>query len=303
VPDDFDDRLRAAAFAYLTNKVAHTGGLVSREELASFEFEGVRRLIAPQQGIWAPRGMDSALSILTTFSASPEHRPYEDEEGPDGFLRYKWRGLDPLLSDNRHLRSAMEQAKPLVWLHGVAPGVYEPAFPVWLVGEERDQHQFVVALDETLRDQWSPDLMERSPFDPVRRYAHVVVRTRLHQRVFRGQVLVAYARQCALCRLRHQALLDAAHIKEDRDGGEPIVTNGVAMCAIHHRAFDADVLGLRPDYVVEINAEVLREHDGPTLQHALQGLHGQAITLPRRRRDHPNRILLEERYERFRAAG
>jgi putative restriction endonuclease len=246
--------------------------------------------------------MDSALSILTTFSASPEHRPYEDEEGPDGFLRYKWRGIDPQLSDNRHLRKR-HAANTSGFCCSIAPGAYEPAFPVWLVGEERDQHQFVVALDETLRDQWSPDLMERPPFDPVRRYAQVVVRTRLHQRVFRGQVLVAYARQCALCRLRRQALLDAAHIKEDRDGGEPIVTNGVAMCAIHHRAFDADVLGLRPDYVVEINAEVLTEHDGPILQHALQALHGQAITLPRRRRDHPNHSLLEERYERFRAAG
>ena len=94
----------------------------------------------------------------------------------------------------------MELGKPLVWLHGVAPGVYEPAFPVWLVREEPERHQFVVALDETMRDQWSADLARRSPFDPVRRYAETMVRTRLHQRVFRGQVLIAYGRQCALCR-------------------------------------------------------------------------------------------------------
>jgi putative restriction endonuclease len=303
VSNDLDDRLRAAAFAYLADKVAHTGGLVSRNELESFAFEGIRRLIAPQQGIWTPRGLDAALAIMTTFSASPDHRPYADEEGPDGYLRYKWRGTDPQMSDNRHLRRAMELSKPLVWLHGVAPGVYEPAFPVWLVREEPERHQFVVALDETMRDQWSADLADRSPFDPVRRYAETIVRTRLHQRVFRGQVLIAYGRQCALCRLRHQALLDAAHIKEDRDGGEPVVPNGVAMCAIHHRAFDADVLGLRPDFVVEIKPEVLQEHDGPTLQHALQGLHGELITLPKHRRDRPSTELLEERYERFRAAG
>ena len=303
MPADFDERLRAAAFAFLTDKVNHSGGLVSREELASFEFEGARRLIAPQQGIWSPRGLDAALSILTTFASRPDQRPYADEVGPEGYFRYKWRGTDPQMSDNRHLRRAMELSKPLVWLLGVAPGVYAAEFPVWLVAEEPDQHQFVVALDATMRDEWSPSLAERSPFDPVRRYALTVVRTRLHQRVFRGQVLIAYERQCALCRLRHEALLDAAHIKEDADGGSPVVPNGLAMCAIHHRAFDADVLGIRPDHVVEIRPEVLREHDGPTLEHALQGLHGELITLPRHRRDRPNSELLEERYERFRAAG
>jgi putative restriction endonuclease len=302
VDDDLDERLRAAAFAYLRQLIARSGGLVTREQLTVFEFEGVRRLIAPQQGIWTPKGLDAAVSILTTFSARAEDRPYADEEGPDGYLRYKWRGSDARASDNRHLRRAMELAKPVVWLHGVAPGIYEPAFPVWLVAEERARRQFVVALDETLRDQWSPDLVLRSAFDPVRRYAETTVRTRLHQRVFRGQVLIAYRRECALCRLRHLALLDAAHIKEDRDGGEPVVSNGIAMCAIHHRAFDADVLGLRPDHVVEIKPDVLVEHDGPTLQHALQELHGVKMSLPVHRRDRPNQELLEERYERFRAA-
>lgn len=301
---DLDERLRAAAFAYLRGLVDRSGGLVSRAELESFAFHGERvRLIAPQQGIWTPKGLGAALTIMTAFAARPDQRPYADEEGPDGYLRYKWRGTDPQLSDNRRLRRAMELSRPLVWLHGVAPGIYEPTFPVWLVAEEPEQQRFVVALDEIMRDEWTTGLGERSPFDPVRRYAETMVRTRLHQRVFRGQVLIAYERQCALCRLRHQALLDAAHIKEDRDGGQPVVPNGMAMCAIHHRAFDANVLGVRPDHVVEIRPEVLKEHDGPTLQHALQGLHGQPIALPKRRRDRPNPELLEERYERFRAAG
>ncbi len=76
------------------------------------------------------------------------------------------------------------------------------------------------------------------------------------------------------------------------------------MCAIHHRAFDAEVLGITPRYRVEVRADVLREHDGPTLQHALQGLHGELILLPRRRMEWPRPDLLEERFERFmRRAG
>ena len=98
-------------------------------------------------------------------------------------------------------------------------------------------------------------------------------------------------------------LLDAAHIKEDSEGGEPVVPNGVAMCAIHHRSFDKDVLTVRPDYLIEVRRDVREERDGPTLLHALQGLHGEKLVLPRPRAAWPDPVLLEERYKRFRAAG
>jgi predicted restriction endonuclease len=60
-----------------------------------------------------------------------------------------------------------------------------------------------------------------------RQYAQATVRRRLHQPVFRERVLLAYSLQCALCGLRHPELLDAAHIKEDSEGGQPVVPNGV----------------------------------------------------------------------------
>lgn len=301
---DFDERLRSAAFVYLAQLIERSGGPVRRRELEVFTFEGTPvRLLAPQQGIWTPRGLPAALSILTTYAPRPDLRPYRDDPGPDGYPRYKWRGTDPYHHDNVSLRRAMELGRPVIWFLGIAPGIYRPNFPVWLVGEELEHHQFVVALDEALRDGWHEGLVDLSPFDPTRRYAERIVLQRLHQRPFRDRVLLAYETRCALCRLRHRRLLDAAHIKEDADGGEPVVPNGVAMCAIHHRAFDAHVLGLRPDYIVEIRPDVLAEHDGPTLQHALQGLHGEVIGLPRRRAERPSRELLEERYERFRAAS
>jgi putative restriction endonuclease len=304
VAREVDDGLRAAAFAYLERLTEASGGPVRRGELESFTFEGKRvPLVAPQQGIWTPRGLPAALSILTTYAPRPDLRPYDDDPGPDDYPRYKWRGTDASHHDNRSLRRAMEFGLPLVWFIGIAPGIYRANFPVWLIAEEPEMHQFVVALDETMSNCWRPELADLSRFDPTRRYAERLVLQRLHQRPFRDRVLLAYDTRCALCRLKHRRLLDAAHIKEDSDGGEPIVPNGVAMCAIHHRAFDADVLGVRPDYRVEIRGDVLAEHDGPTLQHALQGLHGELIALPRRRAERPSKDLLEERYERFRAAG
>lgn len=50
-----------------------------------------------------------------------------------------------------------------------------------------------------------------------RKYITSSVRNRLHQRGFRERVLSAYKEQCALCRLRHRELLDAAHIIPDNE--------------------------------------------------------------------------------------
>jgi putative restriction endonuclease len=300
---DVDDLFREHAIAYVNAVADRAGGVVRRDELESFEFRGTRvRLIAPRQGIWKPATFNAALSFVTTFTPQTERPPYDDDIGEDSYPRYKWRGTDPLHHDNVALRRAMELGKPLLWFVGVAPGIYEPHAPVWLVHEEPVDHQFVVAIDEPARSWWRPGLESAPVFDPVRRYAQVLVQQRLHQRLFRSRVLVAYQQQCALCRLRHPRLLDAAHIRTDAQGGEPVVTNGLAMCAIHHRAFDADVLTVTPKYRIEISPRVLKEHDGPTLQYALQGLHGESITLPRHRAEHPDRDLLEERLERFRAA-
>ncbi|MEZ0077302.1 HNH endonuclease [Planotetraspora sp. GP83] len=104
-----------------------------------------------------------------------------------------------------------------------------------------------------------------------------------------------------MCRLRYRSLLDAAHIIPDRDArGVPAVSNGLALCKIHHAAYDENILGVRPDYVIEVRADILEEIDGPMLKHGLQEMHHLPLVLPPRRADRPDHDLLEERYERFR---
>jgi putative restriction endonuclease len=117
-------------------------------------------------------------------------------------------------------------------------------------------------------------------------------------------VLRAYQNRCSICRLGHQVLLDAAHILPDgHPRGEPIVPNGVALCKLHHAAFDRHILGIRPDYVVEVRPDILEEVDGPMLQHGLKGFAGQRLNVPRAEASRPRRDLLEERFEMFRKAG
>jgi putative restriction endonuclease len=302
VDNSEEAHLRAAAFAYLQQLADDGRPLVRQEDLADFTFNGQPvRLMATQQGIWKPKSLSAALSIRTVFANDPSKRPYDDDPGADGFLRYKWRGSGPDHPDNRALRSAMNAGLPLIWFHGIASGIYLPVCPVYLAAEEPQDQQFVVSLDEeSLRAR--KDLAIEDP-EFLRNYADRVVKVRLHQPMFRQRVLVAYENQCSLCHLRHTRLLDAAHVLPDSQGGQPVVTNGIAMCKIHHAAYDADIFGITPKYQITVRPDVMEEIDGPTLQYTLQAINGSTMQLPSRRAARPNPELLDVRWQQFLAAS
>ena len=75
------------------------------------------------------------------------------------------------------------------------------------------------------------------------------------------------------------------------------------LCSLHCGAFDRYLLGIRPDLTIELRVDILRESDGPTLQHGLLRFHGATITVPRLPESRPNPAFLAERYELFRKAG
>ena len=136
-----------------------------------------------------------------------------------------------------------------------------------------------------------------------RRYAVRETRVRLHQAVFRGRVLRAYASTCTICRLKEGRLLDAAHIAGDLEvKGEPIVPNGLSLCSIHHRAFDQNLVGVSPDFEVHVSRRLLEEEDGPMLE-LLKAFHQKPILLPSRSSAHPSREGLERRVETFQKAS
>ena len=292
-----DARIRSAVFEWLRAQISVQGDVIPRSVLAKgFEFEGRRVPILGPQGIFKPGVMDVPLSITTAPNG-----PYDDAFGRDGLLSYRYRGTDPMHRDNRGLRFAMQESLPLVYLHGLVPGKYVATWPVFIVQDRPEELSFSVAVDDAQHLGLAESGLLHGEGGEVRReYVTGIARRRLHQRAFRERVLAAYRHQCALCHLKHDELLDAAHIIPDTEPeGEPVVRNGLSLCRLHHAAFDRFFVGVRPDYVIEIRPDLLLEKDGPTLRHAIQALHGQRIILPRKKEEHPSVDLLATRYDRF----
>jgi putative restriction endonuclease len=304
---DLDSRVRLAAFSFLEAETRRAGtDVLPRALLAQgFQFDGRRVPILGPQGIFKPAILpEMPLSITTVPVEEGTATPYPDVIGHDGLLRYCYRGIDPNHRDNVGLRLASQRQAPLIYCHGVVSGHYMAVWPVFVVGDSTAELSFTVSVDDRQLASLGTMDTDDPGTDGRRRYVTRLVQQRLHQEAFRQRVLAAYRAHCAVCHLRHDELLEAAHILPDgHPQGRPVVPNGLALCKLHHAAFDAQILGIRPDYQIEIRLDVLEEIDGPMLKHGLQQFHQQRIRTPHRPLLKPKPEYLEERFALFRRSS
>jgi putative restriction endonuclease len=290
-----DEQIRLAAFDWVRQQTEINNDVLNRDLLAKgFVFENERVPLVSPQGIFKPRRIEFPLTITTTVEG-----PYEDVHTDEGYLIYKYRGTDSEHRDNVGLRECMKRNIPLIYFHSIVPGKYVPFWPVFIVGDDPQTLSFKVALDDLESVERKGDRVYEN--DSRRIYLTSTIRVRLHQKGFRERVLHAYRSQCTLCKLKHLELLDAAHIIPDGEPqSRPTVDNGLALCKLHHAAFDSFIIGITPDYKVEIRKDILDEKDGPMLQHGLKGLHKSLLILPKHKKDYPSKDFLDIRYQRFR---
>lgn len=298
-----DVRVRAAAMSWLEQRTSDGADAIHNSDLEDFHFEGEKfRLKDITKGIRKPAVLEAALSITTVYRKPGKDAPYKDEVGPDGLLRYKWEGIDPDFYTNRGLRRALELKLPLIWFFGVGDSQFQAIFPVYILAEEPDKNQFVLDVGS----QNNPSVLNAPGLDVgqlvyEKKYKNQLAKVRIHQRVFRSSVIRAYGGSCAICNLKHKVLLDAAHIIPDsEEDGIASVQNGMALCKIHHAAFDAKILGVSPTLVVHIREDILDEIDGPMLKHGLQERHMQKLMkIPITKSERPASELLEKSFASF----
>lgn len=273
---------------------------LTRDFLNRLDFGwGPERIIDTTKGIWNPKEYAATLTIV-----SDPDSEYDDGDHGGSLYRYSYEkrpaGQNPQGGSNSKLREAMNLQLPIVMLRKVSGGHFVPIMPVYVVKEEPEHRRFLLALDESLR--FLPDPSQQS--EAQRLYAERISRQRLHQPEFRAKVLRAYDERCAVCVLKKVPLLDAAHITADSSNeGSPVVTNGLTLCKIHHSAYDENILGISPDYIVHINEEVLAEVDGPMLNYGLQKMDQRELWIPRRGQEQPDRERLSARFDAFKNVG
>jgi len=290
-----DYQIRLAAFDWLKKQSILYGETIPREVLRTkFYFRNEHIPLVSPQGIFKPKLCNLPLTITTTPKG-----PYKDIFDFSGNLLYKYRGNDINHRDNVGLRNLMQSNTPLIYFHGIVPGKYLPLWPIYIIGDNPDAFTFTVAVDAEMAIE-RPEKMVAEESRSRRSYITSEVKVRLHQCSFREKVIRAYRQQCAFCKLKHEELLDAAHIIPDSDPlGEPVITNGISLCKIHHAAYDRFFIGITPDYQIVVKSELLEEEDGPMLKFGLQKMHDQKLYLPKSKIDWPNPDFLDRRFKEF----
>jgi putative restriction endonuclease len=269
-----------------------------------FEHEGRRISFGSfQKGIHRAKEQrgPAALSLLTAAPKPGRPAPYDDVFDDEGNVLYHYRAGAIDQPDNRALRAAHEYQAPLIYFRGIAPGQYHPIAPMFV--SEDDPASGIVALQVGLRhaDVQGQGIVS-SP--NARRYRFAEVRQRYHQARFRRDVLLAYRSRCAVCLLKQPELVEASHIIRDTEPeGVAAVINGIALCAIHHLAYDRNLMGIDPSGVVHIGQRLMDERNGPMLSGGIQGFHGAKILQPRREEERPDPERLAIRFGEFEAAA
>ena len=298
-----EEQIRLAAFKWLEQSVQIHGDVLPRKLLEEgFIYDGKRVTMIGPQGIWKPKVLKTIPLTITTVADGP----YDDAFTKEGFLAYRYRGTDPNHRDNVGLREAMSKQVPLIYFHGIVKGKYLAVWPVYIIRDSPELLTFTLAADEPGSAVLGSSVSEVAEDGTYykRNYITSTIKQRLHQKSFRERVLEAYRQQCSFCKLRHSELLDAAHIISDTNKfGDPIVPNGLALCKIHHAAFDSNIIGVTPKYEIIVREDILEEIDGPMLRYGIQQLHKQEIILPRNKKLWPDQDRLEIRFKRFKDAG
>jgi putative restriction endonuclease len=92
-----------------------------------------------------------------------------------------------------------------------------------------------------------------------RKYAVIETKKALRANDFARRVLGAYGHRCAMCDVQLK-LIDGAHILPvGHEDSLDTTNNGVALCALHHRAYDRGLVTFGINYMTYQNAKLIRE--------------------------------------------
>ena len=130
----------------------------------------------------------------------------------------------------------------------------------------------------------------------ARRYAVISTKRALRKNDFRDRVLAAYSHRCAMCGVQLR-LVDGAHIVPVKHPGSTDAThNGIALCALHHRAYDNSLVTFDQNFQILVNKSMIEDLGQANCAEGLERFRGslrRVVVLPPDARDRPSVHFLE----------
>lgn len=124
-----------------------------------------------------------------------------------------------------------------------------------------------------------------------------MVKQRVNQNFFRKMVLGSYNNTCCITGINEPQLLVASHIRRWADDPENRMnpSNGLAMNALHDRAFEVGLIGITPEFQIKVSSGLLKSKDEGVRKH-FSPYHDVELRMPRR--FFPDAAFLKEHFER-----
>ncbi|WP_157140189.1 HNH endonuclease [Roseibium aggregatum] len=133
-----------------------------------------------------------------------------------------------------------------------------------------------------------------SEIDAKRKFAVHAAKRALRANDFSRRVLGAYQHRCAMCDMQLR-LIDGAHIVPVEHSGNDQTSNGIALCALHHRAYDRSLVTFDPDFKVHVNEGLVKRLDAEDRAGGLKDFRDRLrpiINLPPDKKDRPKSLFV-----------
>lgn len=250
-------------------------GRLQRGETAVVEF---RHIDAPLKNLideFGPTGAGKNRHLPFWHLASDDSGDLWQLTGPANILE-RARGATPSLTELRQNHIA----------GGFSPAVQAALQNDPSLLEEVAHHLLNAHFPETLHADILAAVGLNLMGSGLARSGNIEYNRRHRDPGFRGRVLRAYEYRCCVCgfdlRLGQQTIgLEAAHIKWFQAGGPDVESNGLALCALHHKIFDLGAFTILPDdYKLVFSQQVV---GGEATKSTVLAQHGKPLIKPQSR--------------------
>jgi putative restriction endonuclease len=111
-----------------------------------------------------------------------------------------------------------------------------------------------------------------------------VVKTRVNQSFFRSSILASYNNTCCITGIQQPEFLIAGHIKpwSIDEKNRLNLQNGIAINALHDKAFETGLITIRPDFKIEVSSILLKQKKSKSIEDYFIKYNNKNIVLPSR---------------------